>query len=110
MNRWSLLGALLFGSVFALFAFWRIEAMDSQATRGVTAFFLFGFYCAIVIFGTSDKKRSLSLPAQTLLGVALSCAVAALFGAGPDGYMLAVVLGLALGFTADWWVVHVQLP
>ncbi len=110
MNRWSLLGAVAFGAVFALFALWRIEAVDSHAARGLVAFFLFGFYCAIVIFGTSDKKRSLSLPAQTLLGVALACAIAALFGAPTEGYILAVVLGLVLGFTADYWVVHVQLP
>ena len=110
MNRWSLLGAVLFGSVFALFAFWRIDVVDSQAMRGLIAFFLFGFYCAIVIFGTSDKRRSLSLPAQTFLGVALACAIAALFGAAAEGYILAVVLGLILGFTADWWVEHVQLP
>ena len=110
MNRWSVLGAVLFGGVFALFAFWRVDAVDSHATRGVVAFFLFGFYCALVIFGTSDKKRSLSLPAQTLMGVALACAVAALFGATSEGYIFAVVLGLVLGFTADWWVEHVQLP
>lgn len=110
MNRWSLLGAIFFGAVFALFAFWRVEAVHSQALRGVVAFFLFGFYCAIVIFGTSDKKRSLSLPAQTLLGVALACAIAALFDATTDGYMLAVVLGLVLGFTSDRWVEYVQLP
>lgn len=107
MNRWSLLGAVVFGAVYALFGFWRVEAVDSHAARVVVAFFLFGFYCAIVIFGTSEKKRSLSLPAQTLLGVVLACSIAALFGAATDGYILAVVLGLALGFTADYWVAHV---
>jgi hypothetical protein len=110
MGRWSLLGALLFASVFALFAFWRSDVVDSHAIRGVIAFFLFGFYCAIVALGTSGKKRSLSLLAQTLLGVAFACAIAALFGAAADGYTLAVVLGLVLGFTADRWVEHVQLP
>src|SRR5690606_20063367 len=110
MGRWSLLGALVFGGVFALFASFRIEVVDSTAARGLIAFFLFGFYCALVIFSTSDKKRSLSLPAQTLLGVTLSCAIAALFGATGEGYALAVALGLVLGFTADWWVAHVQLP
>lgn len=110
MNRWSLIGAVVFGATFALFAFWRIETVDSNIIRGVIATFLFGFYCAIVIFGTSDKKRSLSLSAQTLLGVALACAIAALFGATSQGYTLAIVLGLILGFTADRWVEHVQLP
>ncbi|MBJ6983021.1 hypothetical protein [Luteimonas sp. MC1572] len=110
MNLWSLAGAVVFGGVFALFASWGADSIDSQAVRGTAAFFLFGFYCAIVIFATSGKKRSLSLPAQTLLGVALSCAVAAIFGASGEGYALAVVLGLILGFTADRWVAHVQLP
>ena len=110
MNRWSLLGAILFGAVFAMFAFWHVDALDSRVVRGLVAFFLFGFYCAIVIFGTSDKKRSLSLSVQTLLGVALACAMAALSGATTDGYILAVVLGLLLGVTADRWVEYVQLP
>ncbi len=110
MNRWSLLGATLFGAIFALFAFWGIDVVDSHAIRGVIAFFLFGVYCAIVIFGTSDKKRSLSLPAQTVLGIALACAIAALLGSPTEGYALAVMLGLILGFTADRWVAHVQLP
>jgi len=100
----------VFGAVFALFAFWRVEAFDSHAVRGLVAFFLFGFYCAIVIFGTSGKQRSLSLPAQTLLGIAFACATAALFGAATDGYILAVALGLLLGVTADRWVGYVQLP
>lgn len=110
MNRWSLLGAVLFGGVFALFTLWRIDAFDSHAIRVTIAAFLFGLYCAIVIFGTSDKRRWLSLASQTLLGVAVACAMAALFGATSDGYIAAVVLGLVLGFTADWWAVHVQLP
>ena len=110
MGLWSLFGAAIFGGVFALFAFWRVDAVDSNAVRVVIAAFLFGFYCAIVVFGTSEKKRSLSLAAQTLLGTALACAIAALFGATAEGYIAAVLTGLILGFTADWWVVHVQLP
>lgn len=110
MSLWSSLGAVLFGGVFALFTFWRVESVDSHSTRAVIAAFLFGLYCAIVIFGTSDKKRSLSLAAQTILGVALACALAALFGVSYEGYMVAVSVGLMLGFTADKWVAYVQLP
>ena len=108
--RWSLLGATVFGGVFALFAFWRVEVIDSHVIRGVIAAFLFGFYCAIVIFGTSGKQRSLSLTAQTLLGVGLACAIAALFGANSDGYVAAALVGLVLGFTSDKWVEFIQLP
>ncbi|AWV06322.1 hypothetical protein [Marilutibacter maris] len=110
MNLWSIAAAVLFGGVFALFAFWRIEAADSNAVRGVVIAFLFGFYCVIVVFGASGKKRSLSLSAQTVLGVALACAIAALLDASSQGYVLALVLGIVLGFTADKWVEHVQLP
>lgn len=110
MSLWSLLGAVLFGGVFALFAFWRVDAVDSHTTRVVIAAFLFGLYCAIVIFGTSDKKRSLSLAGQTVLGVALACALAALFDATSEGYIVGALIGLILGFTADKWVAHVQLP
>ena len=110
MDRWSLIGAILFGCVYAFFAFWRVDTMDSHAVRGVIAFFLFGFYCALVAFGTAEKKRTLSLAAQTVLGVALAMAIAALFHSSTEGYALAAVLGLIFGFTADWWVQHVNLP
>ena len=112
MNRWWLLGAVLFGSVFALFGVWRseIEVFDSRAIRWVLTLLLFGSYCAIVIFGTAEKKRSLSLLAQTSLGMVLACAIAALAWATAQGYFLAIALGLVLGFTADLWAEHVQLP
>lgn len=110
MNRWEVLGALLFAGLFALFAFWRIEAFDSTALRGVIAAFLFGFYCAIVVFGTAGKKRTLSLASQTSLGVIFACTLAALFAAPLAGYFVAALLGLILGFTADKWVELIQLP
>ena len=110
MNRWTLLGVIFFGALFALFAFWRIEVLDTRRAKAVTSAFLFGSYCAIVAFGTADKKRSLSLAGQTLLGVVLALTFAALFNASPQGFVFAAVLGLVLGFTADRWVEYVQLP
>jgi len=110
MGRWSLIGSALFGGVFALFAFWRIDVVDSGTARAITAAFLFGVYCAVVAFGTSEKRRSLSLLAQTLLGVALGFILAALFGAPAEGYIAAALIGLILGFSAHKWVAHVQLP
>jgi len=109
MSRWWLLGVVLFGSVFALCGIWRteIEVFDSRAIRWGLSLFLFGCYCAIVIFGTAEKKRSLSLLAQTSLGVTLACAIAALAGATSQGYLLAMALGLVLGFTADFWAPQV---
>ena len=110
MNRWMILGAMIFGGVFALFAFWQIEVPNPRTTRYLIAVFLFGFYCAIVAFGTAEKKRSLSLPAQTVLGFALAIAIAALFQASSEGYAVAAILGVILGFTADKWVESVPLP
>lgn len=110
MSRWEILGVILFGALFALFAFFRVEALDSHAVKGVVAAFLFGTYCGIVMYGTHERKRSLSLAAQTALGVMLALALAALFQAPPARFALAAGLGLVLGFTADFWVKHVPLP
>ena len=110
MNRWTILGVAFFGALFSLFAFWRVEVIDSHAVKGIATAFLIGTYCAIVAFGTAGKKRSLSLIGQTLLGIALSVTIAALFDASGEGFALAIILGLVLGFTADKWVEYVQLP
>ncbi len=110
MNRWTILGTLLFGGVFALFAFWRVDVLDSGSTKAIISAFLFGSYCAIVVFGSDGKRRLLSLARQTFLGVALAFSIAAMFGASPQGYFLAAALGLVLGYTADLWVLHIQLP
>ena len=110
MRSWEIVGAAVFGLLFVVFAFFRVEIIDSQTVRAVIAVFLFAFYCGIVIFGTSDKKRTLSIFTQTLLGVLLACAVSALFGASAKIYAIAVLAGLVLGYTADLWVKHVQLP
>ena len=74
------------------------------------AVFLFGFYYAIVTFGTCEKKRTVSVSEQTLLGMLVACTIAALFHATPAGYAAAIVIGVILGFTADFWVKHVQVP
>lgn len=110
MNKWAVLGVLFFGGLFALFAYSRVDAFDSRAIKVISAAFLFGSYCAIVVFGNADKKRTLSLAGQTVLGFAFAIALAALFNATSDGYIVAAVLGLVLGFTADKWVDYVQLP
>ena len=110
MKFLAILGALIFGLIFAYFAFLRVETINSFPIRTITAFFLFGFYCAIVLFGTSDKKRTLPLSVQTLLGIFLSLSIAALFNAPPEGYVLAALLGIGLGFTADKWAEYIQLP
>ena len=110
MNRWTTLGTLLFGGVFALFAFWRVDVIDSGSAKAIISAFLFGSYCAIVVFGSDGKRRLLSLARQTFLGVALAFSIAAMFGASPQGYFLAAALGLVLGYTADLWVLHIQLP
>ena len=110
MNKWTILGVLFFGCLFAIFAYWRIDALNSRAVKAITAAFLFGSYFGIVVFGTAGKKRTISLVGQTVLGFFLAIALAALFNATSEGYILAAVLGLALGFTADKWVEYVQLP
>ncbi|RYG98761.1 MAG: hypothetical protein EON58_06150 [Alphaproteobacteria bacterium] len=112
MNRWWLLGVILFGCIFALFGFLRIslDVMDARSLRVILGLFLFGCYYGIVAFGTSEKTRSLSVLAQTLLGIALALAIASLASASIQGYVLAVALGLVLGFTADFWLEYVRWP
>ncbi|MFT3897373.1 MAG: hypothetical protein QM719_06720 [Thermomonas sp.] len=108
MNRWALIGAVVCGGLFALSAYLRLEILDSRGIRALLVFFLFGAYCGIVIVGTSDKKHSLSLFAQTFLGVLAAIAIAAICKAGMEGFEVAALIGLILGFTADKWIRFTQ--
>jgi uncharacterized membrane protein len=107
MNKWSLLGAAIFGGLFALFLLWPALGISSPALRVTLAVFLLGFYCTVVVFGVFGKRRTVSWAAQTLLGVLAAVSIGALFGVSPVGYAVAVVLGLVLGATAHWWAEHV---
>ena len=71
---------------------------------------LFGLYCAIVVFGTFGRRRTLSLFWQTVLGIEVALAITAICDPSLDGFAVAAVLGLVLGFTADLWVEHVRPP
>ena len=104
MSWWSLLGALLFGVVFAVFRWHDVDPPASLAATVFGALVLFGTYCGLVIVGTADKRRTLSITAQTALGVACALAVAAVVGADLPGYGVAAGIGLVLGYTADLWV------
>ncbi|MGB3270280.1 MAG: hypothetical protein WBA65_10065 [Rhodanobacter sp.] len=103
MNKWFVLGAILFGGLFVFFLVSPPASVASISVRGVLAFFVLGVYCSIVVFGTSSKKRAVSWPAQTVLGVVAALAVAALLGAPLVWYFAAVVFGVVLGATAHWW-------
>ena len=110
MNRWEILAAVACGLVFSVFAYWRIEGTESEMLRGVSAAFVIGLYGGLVVIGTSDKKRSLSVAWQVLLGVFASLTIAMLWSATTAGYLLAILLGLVLGITAHMWAKHMQLP
>ena len=104
MSWSSLLGALLFGGVFAVLSWFDVDPPASQAGAAFAVLLLFGTYCGLVIAGTADKRRTLSITAQTALGVACALAIAAVLAADLPGYGIAAGIGLVLGYTADLWV------
>ncbi len=109
-QRWGIVGAIIVGAIFALFTFVRLEAFNSFVARVIAAVFLFGVYFAIVAFGTAGRRRTLSLAMQTGLGVLVACVIALLFHAPPAGLLLAAIIGVILGYTADKWMDYIQLP
>lgn len=111
MTRWTIaLGAATFGVVFVLALLLHEPLSGTGGLRIGVSVFLFAFYVGIVIFGTTLGKRAFGLVAQTILGVLAALAIAATLGLGLEGLAMAAVLGLILGFTADVWAQHVQLP
>lgn len=104
MNRWAVIGAVLFGIVFADFAFWQIDMLNSRTTRLIVFSFLLITYCALVAFGTTDKKRKPTLAREILLGVGFTLTTAALYHASLEGFIAAVATGVVLGLIAAVWV------
>jgi hypothetical protein len=68
---------------------------------------LFGAIAAPEIEPRAFRRPALWQTGFAILGCLL---VAALLGAGADGYALAAVLGIILGFLAPHWIKHLSLP
>ena len=62
---------------------------------------------ASIGFDTAEKKRSLSLLVQTLLGSLVAVAVTALTDTTAEQLAIAALVGTLLGWTADLWVKHI---
>ena len=73
---------------------------------GVAAF-LFAIHACVIVWGTNGKKRRFSVLYQTLLGIGTALTIAAVIQATLTGYAAALLTGMILRLTADWWVKHV---
>ena len=47
---------------------------------------------------------------QVIFAVVGCVFLAVMFVAKPEGYALAVVIGIALGYLAPYWIKHIQAP
>jgi uncharacterized membrane protein YjjB (DUF3815 family) len=47
---------------------------------------------------------------QVIFAVMGCVLLAVMFDAKPEGYALAVVIGIALGYLAPYWIKHIQGP
>ncbi|MFJ1299119.1 hypothetical protein ACILG0_04075 [Pseudomonadota bacterium AL_CKDN230030165-1A_HGKHYDSX7] len=105
----------LAAGVMAAFAV--IFALSGFYMTGTNApLFVAGMALAGALFGgiaaPEISPRSFRRPAWWQVGFAtLGCLlVAALLGAGVEGYGLAIVLGILMGWLAPVWVRHVTVP
>lgn len=110
MTRWMILGAAVFAAIFVAAAFVVRPPPEPRALQFGAAVSVFAFYVGLVVCTRLDRKPAMGLLLQTTLGVLAAVAIAAVLGFSAGAVGAAALLGLILGFTADIWVKHVQLP
>ncbi len=75
----------------------------SIETHRFVAFWLIVSYVFLIAFDTVEKKRSISLLVQTLLGTLVGVAVTVLVEGKAEHLAVAAVIGTLLGWTSDLW-------
>lgn len=105
--RLALAACLIFAALFAVVGGWTtgysLESVTWLALTGA----IFGAIGAPAI-----EPKAFRYPALWQVGCAVAgcLLVAALLGAGIDGYLLAVALGVLLGYLAPYWITRVTGP
>lgn len=108
-GRWKTLFGLcvIFALAFVVFGGMRfgysLKSIISLAFAGVA----FGFISAPEIVPKAFTSPTLWQISSSISG----CLILAFAMSSPqEGYLLAVVVGLILGFLAPYWVKHIQIP
>ncbi|MEN5398953.1 hypothetical protein [Achromobacter xylosoxidans] len=105
--RLALAACLIFAALFVVIGGWTtgysLESVIWLALTGA----IFGAIGAPVI-----EPKAFRYPALWQVGCAVAgcLLVAALLGASIDGYLLAVALGVLLGYLAPYWITRVTGP
>lgn len=87
----------------------RTQSLSIGCNRFAAAW-LIASYILLIGFDASEKKRSIPILAQTLLGAFAAAAATWLVGAGLEHGAIAAAVGAGLGWTADLWIRFVRLP
>ena len=107
MRLWLPIASICIGLLFTAIQALTYVGLASVGTNRFIAFWLVTSYIFLIGFDTTEKKRSLSLLVQTLLGASVAVAVTALIGATAEQLAIASLVGTPLGWTADLWVKHI---
>lgn len=93
-----------------------VFAMFGALSHGITLRNIAGFAAAGAILGAVAapciEPSAFRHPVIWQVSCAVSgCLLAAVaLDAGPEGYALAVIAGVILGYTAPYWIKHIQAP
>ena len=107
MSPWLPIASICIGLLYTAIQALMYVRLASVGTNRFVALWLVTSYIFLIGFDTTEKKRSLSLLVQTLLGSLVAVAVTALIGATAERLAIAALVGTLLGCTADLWAKHI---
>jgi len=80
-------------------------------TQNIAGFAAFGATLGAIAAPYIEPKAFKRPIAWQVCCSVIGCLLVALYvHAGPEGYALAVIIGVILGYTAPFWVKHIQAP
>lgn len=108
MKLWLPMTAIIAGLIYTAIQLFTRGGFASIEMHRFVALWMIVSYVFLIAFDIIEKKRSISMPVQTLLGTLVASAATALTGANAEQIAIAALIGTLLGWTVDLWTKLVQ--
>jgi riboflavin transporter FmnP len=107
MKLWMPIAAISVGLIYTALKLFVRHGFASVEVNRFVSFWLIVSYIFLIAFDTAEKKQTISMLLQTMLGALTAVAAMFLIGATAEQLAIAALIGTLLGWTADLWAKHI---